>query len=260
LPGFAWKIRAEARERFGRAPSAIVLTHGHIDHAGNARTLADEWKVPVYCGRLELPYLTGRSDYPPPDPTVGGFIGNASRFIPHRALDLAPWIRELPADGTIPEMPGWRWQPTPGHSPGQVSLFRESDRVLLGGDALATADMDSYLGALTNSPKLWRAGTPFTCDWQAARKSAQHVAALQPEVVACGHGLPMRGPDLPAQLRHFAAGFPMPAHGRYASEPAITDEDGIVRLPPKPSDPVPLIAAGLCVGTVLGCWAGRRRP
>ncbi len=90
LPGFGAKIRAAAAARFGRdsRPQAIFLTHGHFDHAGNALALADHWDVPIYAHRLELPYLTGRSDYPPPDPTVGGAIAMLSRVLPHGARDL----------------------------------------------------------------------------------------------------------------------------------------------------------------------------
>ena len=97
LPGFAWKIRAAAAHRFGSdsAPEAIVLTHGHFDHAGNAWQLADQWGTPIYAHRLELPYLTGRSDYPPPDPTVGGAIAQMSRVLPHGAVDLGTRLREI---------------------------------------------------------------------------------------------------------------------------------------------------------------------
>ncbi|MDP9292338.1 MAG: MBL fold metallo-hydrolase, partial [Verrucomicrobiota bacterium] len=148
---FRPKIRAEAWRRFACKPSAIILTHGHFDHAGSARALAEEWHVPVYCGALELPYLTGRSEYPPADPTVGGYLANASRFFPPGGRDVSPWIHDLPENGVINELPDWRWLATPGHSPGHISLFRESDRVLLAGDAVATANMDSYIGAITNA-------------------------------------------------------------------------------------------------------------
>ena len=62
LAGSAGLIRRAVAERFGTCPEAILLTHGHFDHIGSARDLADGWGVPIYAHPLETPYLTGRSD------------------------------------------------------------------------------------------------------------------------------------------------------------------------------------------------------
>src|SRR5918997_365282 len=74
MPGSTQRIVDAAAERFGwgARPAAIVLTHGHFDHVGALKELARRWDAPVYAHPLELPYLTGRSPYPPPDPTLGG--------------------------------------------------------------------------------------------------------------------------------------------------------------------------------------------
>src|SRR6476660_6457719 len=76
LPGWAGEIveAAEARFGAGERPEGILLTHGHSDHVGSAQVLAEQWDVPIYAHHLELPYLTGRSIYPPSDPTAGGAI------------------------------------------------------------------------------------------------------------------------------------------------------------------------------------------
>lgn len=255
LPGRAEQIFEAAEARFGSGsrPEAIYLTHGHFDHAGSARELADRWAVPIFVHRMELPYLTGRSDYPPPDPTLGGAMAFLSRFIPYRARDLGTYARELPND-KLPGLPDWEWIPTPGHSPGHISFFRSSDGVLLAGDAFATMNMDSWVGLVTGKKQLSRGGAPFNIDWQATRESIEKLANLRPKVVGCGHGIPMRGDDLPDRLKRFADRFRLPRHGRYVRTPAEVTEAGVVALPPAPFDPVPLAtAAALFVaGIALG--------
>src|ERR1700709_394900 len=68
LPFQARRIRNWAERRLGvnRKPAAILLTHGHFDHVGSLQSLAEYWDVPIYAHRLEMPYLTGKSQYPPP--------------------------------------------------------------------------------------------------------------------------------------------------------------------------------------------------
>ena len=108
LPGRANQIidAAEARFSAGARPEAIVLTHGHFDHAGSALPLAEYWDVPIYAHELELPYLDGRSSYPPPDPTVGGgLMATLSRFYPRGPIDVRP-VAYRPAEVESLETPG----------------------------------------------------------------------------------------------------------------------------------------------------------
>jgi len=255
LPGRGREILEAAEARFGSGsrPEAIVLTHGHMDHIGSAQVLAENWDVPIYAHSLEMPYLTGKSAYPPADPTVGGAIAFLSRFWRAAPRDLGSGVREL-EPGKVPGAAGWKWLATPGHSPGHVSFFRSSDRVLIAGDALATINMDRWSGLITGKQVLARAGSPFTCDWQAARRSLKELTKLRPNVIGCGHGIPMSDPELPERLEHFAARFRAPRSGRYVRQPAHTDENGIVDLPPAPFDPVPFatVASLVLIGIALG--------
>jgi glyoxylase-like metal-dependent hydrolase (beta-lactamase superfamily II) len=250
MPRTASAILRAAEERYGAdtPPRAMVLTHGHFDHVGALHELMEAWPgVPIYAHELEMPYLKGRSPYPPPDPTVGGgAFTRLSPLDPKGPIDLGERVFALPTDGSIPMMPGWQWVPTPGHSPGHVSLFRESDRTLLAGDAFVTTQQESFFSVLTQRQELHGPPMYFTCDWDSARESVRRLWDLRPAVAATGHGVPMRGTALATHLRELADRFDelaRPSHGRYVDQPAITDRSGIVALPPKPADPLLKIAA-----------------
>ena len=254
LPKFAGLIRRAALRRYGAGarPAGIILTHGHFDHAGSALDLATVWDVPIYAHPLELPYLTGKSDYPPQDPTMGGAIAFMSRFFPHEGYNFGARVRPLPEDGSVPGMPGWRWLHSPGHTPGHVSFFRDADRLLLAGDAVATTDMDSWAAQITWSREFDRPPAPFTADWQAVHRSVEQLAALRPRTVAAGHGRPLAGPRVAEELQRFAADFAPPRAGRYAGRPVQADENGLVSVPPRVPDPLPKRVAGAAVALLMG--------
>ncbi|MGI4870129.1 MAG: MBL fold metallo-hydrolase [Janthinobacterium lividum] len=268
LPGSATKIKQHAEELFGAGnpPSAILLTHAHFDHAGSLEALLEAWPaVPVYAHELELPYLTGRSSYPPPDPTVGGgLMAYLSFAYPKHPYNVGERVQPLPADGSVPGLPGWRWLPTPGHTPGHVSFFREADKLLLVGDAFTTVAGESALATLTQKQVVHGPPAYFTPDWDAARASVELLTGLAPEVAASGHGIAMHGEALRQQLTDLAAHFDTlarPKIGRYAQQPAIADASGVRSVPPPLVSPwvKGLAVAGTLLAVVALATGGKKR-
>src|SRR5438270_3234265 len=101
LPRSTGRIQRWAGEMFGKLnpPTSIVLTHGHFDHAGALKDLAQEWDVPVYAHELEAPYITGQAEYPPPDPKVGGgLMALMSPLYPRGPVDIGSHFAILPQD------------------------------------------------------------------------------------------------------------------------------------------------------------------
>ena len=238
MPGSAGAIERTVAKRFseGAAPLAIILTHGHTDHVGGLRDLCDQWNVSVYAHRLELPYLDGRASYPPPDTSVSrGMMAKTAPLLGRGPIDVSEWLQPLPDNRTVPGMPGWRWIHTPGHTPGHVALWRETDRTIIAGDAFVTTAQESIYAVMTQREELHGPPQYFTPDWISAKASVQKLAALEPELVVTGHGRAMGGAQMRTALHKLARNFDevaVPPKGRYVNEPARFDETGVVYVPP----------------------------
>ncbi|WP_404447961.1 MBL fold metallo-hydrolase [Sutcliffiella horikoshii] len=221
MPKSAGEILSVVENHLGKGarPKAIILTHGHFDHVGASVELVRHWEVPVYAHELELPYLTAKSNYPEPDPRVeGGLVAKVSSYFPNESTDLREHVHALPADGTVPGMEGWRWIHTPGHTPGHVSLFRESDRTLIAGDAFVTVRQDSLYKVLVQQQEVCGPPRYFTTDWHAAWESVKKLEALKPQVAVTGHGPAMEGEELANGLTKLIQDFEsvaIPDYGKY---------------------------------------------
>lgn len=212
LPFSAGYIRNWAERTFGEAPSAIVLTHGHFDHVSGAADLAQAWSIPIYAHPLEFPYLTGEREYPAPNVGAGGgLMSLLSPMYPRGPVDLSRWLRPLatgPGAGEITPIGGWEIIPSPGHTPGHISLFRSSDMALLVGDAFCTTKPESFFdAALSQVPELHGPPAYFTADPQQAARSLRLLANLHPRIIAPGHGRPLAGVELEEKLPQFVAEY-----------------------------------------------------
>ncbi|MCA1029754.1 MBL fold metallo-hydrolase [Bacillus timonensis] len=221
MPHSSEKIIDEAKKRFGEnyRPKAIILTHGHFDHVGALVELIDAWDVPVYAHELELPFLTGQQDYPKGDPTVnGGLVSEMSTLFPNHGIDVSGRIEAMPSDGSVPEMTGWKWIHTPGHTPGHISLFREEDRAMIVGDAFVMVKQESLYKVITQKQEISGPPKYFTTDWKKAKASVENLMSLNPAVAVTGHGFAMNGTELANSLQTLVKQFDsiaLPKEGKY---------------------------------------------
>nr|PZN87725.1 MAG: hypothetical protein DIU57_01770 [Pseudomonadota bacterium] len=107
----------------GMTVEKIILTHGHIDHAGGAADLRDALGVPI-----EGPHEADRF-------LLDG-LEEQGRVYGMKARAVAPdrWLKE----GDTVEVAGHRFSVLhcPGHSPGSVVLYNSSQRFALVGDVI----------------------------------------------------------------------------------------------------------------------------
>jgi glyoxylase-like metal-dependent hydrolase (beta-lactamase superfamily II) len=113
----------------------------------------------------------------------------------------------------IPGLPGWEAIHTPGHTPGHFSLYRRSDRVLITGDAVVSINLNSLLGVLFGRRGVFGPPRYSTWDLAAAQRSIMILAALEPLVVATGHG-EARVDEAARSLHGLAQGQDRPARWR----------------------------------------------
>jgi glyoxylase-like metal-dependent hydrolase (beta-lactamase superfamily II)/predicted ester cyclase len=173
----------------------IVLGHGHTDHRGSAPGLG----APVYCHADEVQDAEGSGGFRYwPDGLSGlAFPHRQVHKLLHRyAWDGGP----VKIAGTLAEgddVAGFKVVEIPGHAPGQIALWRESDRLALSTDCFYTLE----IWGRDCEPRV--PIETYNYDTEQARASIRKLAALEPAIVWPGHAKPVSG-DVRSQLERAA--------------------------------------------------------
>lgn len=169
-----------------RTLSAHALTHVHPDHQGASHAVCSEYGIELWAPAGEA------------DDMEAGEIPGAAGSIPARFMRAVaagpghPVARRLQAGD---EVGGFVAVASPGHSPDHLSFWRESDRVLIAGDAFRNM---SYL---TFGPKIALPFDGFSINPEQVKKSAAELVKLRPSLVAFGHGSPVKGEKFLAGMK-----------------------------------------------------------
>lgn len=122
-PGAAGDYLIEQAEKEGLKPVAILLTHGHFDHATAAAEVAGHFSVPIYAHETEKETLEN------PSLNLCGMVGGKS-LIFHADIYVK--------DAQMLDLAGFsiRVLHTPGHTIGGVCYYFINENVLFSGDSL----------------------------------------------------------------------------------------------------------------------------
>jgi hydroxyacylglutathione hydrolase len=161
----------------GRAVAAHALTHAHPDHFGSSHAVCTELRIPLWCPEGDAA-VVAEGIKPQPGP------GRLSDLLRKMPLPPRHPVERRLREGD--EVAGFTVVDTPGHSPGHVSYWRESDRTLIVGDVLFS------MNPFTLRKGLREPFRTFTTDPALNRDSARKLAELRPELVCFGHGPPLR--------------------------------------------------------------------
>jgi glyoxylase-like metal-dependent hydrolase (beta-lactamase superfamily II) len=185
MPGDEKHILAGIKE-IGRSPGElayILITHAHMDHMGSAAALTKVSKARVVASAREVDYIEGvQKTWTMGREGAAGKLFKVMLFLMENFfVRYEPVHVDLPCAGgeLLDCFGGIRVVDSPGHSPGSLSYYVPSGKLLFTGDALSGAP------ALKLPPR------PGCADYREALRTVNKLARLDFECCLFGHGAPL---------------------------------------------------------------------
>ncbi|HYG95564.1 MAG TPA: MBL fold metallo-hydrolase [Solirubrobacterales bacterium] len=157
----------------GREISMLALTHVHPDHQGCAKAVCEARGIPLACHADDVDAMEGRRPVAASSKPVAQAFGKMWTGPPHE-------VDRVLQEGD--EVAGFRVVHAPGHAPGEVIFFRDSDRVAICGDVIRNISYVTLRTRLAEPP------ADLTPDPAENRRSIRKLAELEPSLILPGHG------------------------------------------------------------------------
>ncbi len=153
-----------------------VLTHAHADHQGSSDFICNTLNIPLWTSELEKENAeSGKVTYEYPN--INSLIARfQQKYWAGKGHPVSHVLKEGDAVGSFTVID------TPGHSRGHISFFRETDGVMIVGDALVNMNLITTLVGLDQPPNA------FTTDKRRNVKSIKKICDLKPKILCFGHG------------------------------------------------------------------------
>jgi len=179
--------------------SLILITHGHNDHFGSAAELKERLGVPVAVHNRDAEYLRKGTNPPIHATSTTGRIlqfmlsqtgtSKIPTLEPDILIEEEMSLEKYGVKGVV--------IPTPGHTPGSVSVLLSSGEALVG-------DLIMGVGLWTRSPSY----PIFADDLKQVWRSIHSIMQRSPKIVCAGHG----GPFSPEAInKKFVAALRVPS-------------------------------------------------
>ncbi len=192
LPGY-WEQMAgflASRSAPVSAVKAVVLTHHHDDHRGNAERLRTEAGAKVLVHHDDLALAMRRGKVPFQFPLWKPRVLHYGLHVLRSGAARVPPVAEASSfvDEEVLDVPGHpRVIHAPGHTAGNAAVYLEDRGVLIVGDALATIDLVSGESGPRLLPRF------ANDDHELALASLRKIELVKARWVLPGHGLPWEG-------------------------------------------------------------------